>query len=376
MKVIVIGNGIVGASAAYYLAKKDNTEVIMIDEEHKGRATSAGAGIVCPWISRVEDNNWYQIAKDGARFYPTLISQLENDGEADVGYKKVGALCVSSDSEKLDRVENIVKNKQKNAPEMGDIVRVNAEEARALFPPLNEKLEAIFLSGAARVDGSLLRNALKRAALKHEAKFINGMAKLIQKNEQVKGVMVNGETIHADFIIIATGAWAPSLLEPLGMELNVEPQRGQIAHIKLLDTDTSNWPVILPQTSHYMLAFDDSRVVAGATREMGSGFDYHTTIGGLSEVMSEALDVAPGISDGELHEVRIGFRPMGPDILPLLGPIDSFENVIMANGLGASGLTMGPYVGKLAASIVVDEEIGLDLSPYNPMRAIAIKKGI
>ncbi|WP_099159620.1 NAD(P)/FAD-dependent oxidoreductase [Virgibacillus ndiopensis] len=376
MKVVVIGSGIVGANAAYHLAKKNNIEVIMVDKEHEGNATSAGAGIVCPWISRVEDNEWYEIAKGGARYYPKLISQLENDEEYDVGYKKVGALSVSSDSKELEAIEQRTKDKQKEAPEMGDIIRINAEEARKLFPPLNKNLEAIYLSGAARVDGRLLRTALKRAALKHGAKLVNGLAELIHDNGQVIGVMVNGETIRADSIIVSTGAWAPSLLEPIGIELKVEPQRGQIAHIRLPDVDTSNWPVILPQSSHYMLAFNDSKVVAGATRETGSGFEYRTTIGGISEVMSEAMNVAPGISNGELQEVRVGFRPMGPDILPLLGPINPFENVIMANGLGASGLTMGPYVGKLAASIAINEETDLDLTPYNPMRAIAVKNRI
>ncbi|UJL47202.1 FAD-binding oxidoreductase [Virgibacillus sp. NKC19-16] len=84
MKTIIIGSGIVGASAAYHLAK-NNTDVIVVDKEHQGNATSAGAGIVCPWISSVQDENWYKIAKGGAHYYPELIDQLKEDGEHDVG---------------------------------------------------------------------------------------------------------------------------------------------------------------------------------------------------------------------------------------------------------------------------------------------------
>lgn len=370
MKVIVIGSGIVGASAAYQLAK-NGTEVIMIDKEQEGKATTAGAGIVCPWISSVNNEDWYKIAKNGALFYPKLISQLKADEEDNVGYKKVGALSVSSDTKELDLIEQRVREKQKGAPELGDIERLTSEEARELFPPLDEELSAIYITGAARVDGGLIRDAMKRAAQKHGAELVNGEASLIYKNDVVTGVKVNGREIYGDSVLITAGAWAPDLFKPLGIDLKVEPQRGQIAHIQLPNTDTSQWPVVLPQSSHYMLAFDDSRVVAGATRETGAGFDYRTTAGGVKEVVSETLAVAPGLAGGTIKEVRIGFRPMGPDILPLLGEIDNLKGVVLATGLGASGLTMGPYVGKLAAALVKGGEVNINLDAYNPMRAIS-----
>ena len=371
MKVVVIGSGIVGASAAYHLAK-NGVDVVVIDKDQQGKATSAGAGIVCPWISSVQDDDWYQIAKRGAAFYPKLISQLNIDGEVNVGYKKVGAICVNEDPKKLDEIEEMLISKKVNAPEVGDIVRLDSKQARNLFPLLNEKLQAVFISGAARIDGQLLRDALERSSQKHGAKLIKGEASLLYENNQVTGVEVNGEKIQADSVLITAGAWAPSLLEPLGLTLKVEPQRGQIAHIKLVEEDTSNWPVVLPDTSHYLLAFDDSRVVAGATRETGSGFDYRITAGGVHEVMSEALNVAPGLSIGTLEEVRIGFRPMGPDALPLLGTIDSLKGAILATGLGASGLTMGPYIGALAAKMAIGDNIELDISPYDPRSAMSM----
>ncbi len=49
--VIVIGGGIVGLSVAYYLAK-ENVEVTLVDADHTGQATTAAAGIICPWVSQ------------------------------------------------------------------------------------------------------------------------------------------------------------------------------------------------------------------------------------------------------------------------------------------------------------------------------------
>lgn len=87
-------------------------------------------------------------------------------------------------------------------------------------------------------------------------------------------------------MVVAAGAWAPSLLLPLGVALPVEPQRGQIVHLQLPGRDTRDWPVVLPTSSHYLLAFDDSRVVVGATRESGVGFDYRVTASGQVEVLA------------------------------------------------------------------------------------------
>lgn len=367
MKVAVVGSGIVGASAAYYLAKQQN-EVILIDKAHDGKATAAGAGIVCPWGPTERGEKWYALAKRGAAFYPSMISDLKEEGETNLGYKKTGALYVSDLAKTLNAIEETLQANKREAPEVGEIHRLNSTEAKKLFPALDKNLEAVFVSGGARVDGRLLSQALVRAAQKNGARLISGEAALLHEKTRITGLKVNEEIIHADAVIVAAGAWAPTLLKPLGLEVKIEPQRGQIAHIKLPGQDTSNWPVVIPESSHYMLAFDDSRVVAGATRETGSGFDYRKTAGGVHEVLGEALKVAPGLSSGALEEVRIGFRPMGPDALPLLGIAEPYNELVIATGLGPSGLAIGPYVGKIAADIAAGIPIEIDLSHYNPLR--------
>ncbi|WP_066295432.1 NAD(P)/FAD-dependent oxidoreductase [Bacillus sp. FJAT-29937] len=367
MKVIVIGSGIVGSSTAYYLARK-GIEVVVIDKEHQGQATAAGAGIVCPWITSVEDENWYQIAREGALHYPKLVSALKEDGEVNLGYKMVGAMAVSSNDEELDSIEKRIHQRKVDTPEVGEVTRLSAQEAQRLFPPLQKDLKAVHVTGGARVDGKLLRDAMQRGAKKHGVIHHTGEGKLIVNNNKVIGVEINGIPIYADKVIVAAGAWTKELLSPLGLEVAIEPQRGQIAHLVLPNEDTKQWPVILPQTSYYMVAFDDSRVVVGATRESGTGFDYRLTASGVKSVLEAGLEIAPGLSDSSLKEVRIGFRPLGPDILPLIGVISGLEGLIISTGLGASGITMGPYVGVLAAKLALENSIDIDLGPYNPLR--------
>lgn len=205
-----------------------------------------------------------------------------------------------------------------------------------------------------------------RAARRRGATYrAGGTAALLGVGSRVNGARTANETLAADAVVVAAGAWAPALLDPLGIALPVQPQRGQIVHLGLPGIDTSAWPVVLPQGSHYLVAFDDSRVVAGATRETGSGFDYRITAGGLAELLREAVAVAPGLGSATVLETRIGFRPMARDGRPLLGPAPGISGLFVGNGLGPSGLTIGPYAGRLLAELAMSRAPEVDLSPYS-----------
>jgi D-amino-acid dehydrogenase len=131
------------------------------------------------------------------------------------------------------------------------------------------------------------------------------------------------------------------------------------------------WPVVLPQSGHYRLGFGDSRVVVGATRETGTGFDYRVTAAGQAEVLNEAPAVAPGLGLATLVETRIGFRPVGPDLRPMLGRIAGLDGLVIGNDLSPSSLTIGPVAGRLLAHLVLGETPELDLTAYDPLRPAA-----
>ena len=368
MRIAVIGGGVLGASTAFHLTLA-GAEVVLVDQAHAGRATAAGAGIICPWASERLDEDWYRIAAAGAQYYRTLVELLTEAGEAEIGYRVSGALQVASDAAELDRAERLVRARQAAAPEAGAITRLSSNDARRLFPPLHPDLGAVHIAGGARVDGRLLAAALCNAARSRGAIVLAGPAGLLTRASRIAGVKVGQDAVEADSVIVAAGAWAPALLAPLGVELAVSPQRGQITHLRLEGVQTSEWPVVLPPGSHYLLAFDDSRIVVGATREPGAGFDYRITAAGQAEVLNEALKIAPGLASATLIETRIGFRPMGPAIRPMLGAIEGFAGrLIVGNGLGPSGLTVGPYAGRLLAQLATGQATDMTLAPYDPMQ--------
>jgi D-amino-acid dehydrogenase len=180
-------------------------------------------------------------------------------------------------------------------------------------------------------------------------------------------VVVDGEEISAGSVIIAGGAWSRVFGEQLGVEIPIEPLRGQIIHLGLPGVETAGWPIIEPFHGHYMVCWPDSRVVCGATREL-AGFAPYVTAAGVHEVLSEALRVAPGLAAAEIREIRVGLRPYTADHLPVLGEVPGVEGVYLATGMGATGLHLGPYSGKLAAEWAMGQESEADIAAFGVRR--------
>ncbi|MBS4172928.1 FAD-binding oxidoreductase [Bacillus sp. FJAT-49736] len=371
-KYIVIGAGILGAATAYHLAKAKK-EVVIVDRKDIGQATDAAAGIVCPWLSQRRNKAWYQLAKGGAKYYPTLIKELEKDGETDTGYAKVGAISIHSDHDKLVTMEKRALKRKEEAPEMGDVTILSPKETKSKFPLLADGYGSVHVSGAARVDGRALRDALLNSAKKHSATMIHGEATLLSNGKQITGVNVEGNCIQADCVIVTAGAWGNQVLAPLGLDFQVTFQKAQILHLLLPGIETSKWPVVMPPTDQYLLAFNGGKIVAGATHENDTGFDTRVTAGGMQEILHKALELAPDLASATLLETRVGFRPFTPGFLPIIGKLPGFDGIFVANGLGASGLTMGPYIGSELAKLAMGLDTEIDVSLYDVEGAIKNK---
>jgi D-amino-acid dehydrogenase len=364
VRVAVIGSGVAGASTAFALAA-GGADVVVVDSVLRGQATAAGAGIVQPWSSTAEGPA-YDLYAAGAAYYPTLVERLAAVGVSDVGYRVTGSLAVHADPARLDDVEDRLRRRTAGVAVAGTVERLGEREARALFPPLAADLAAVFVSGGARVDGRRLRSGLLGGARRLGAVVVDAPARLVPAPAGSWAVHTPGGEIGADVVVVACGAWVNGVLEPLGYRLAVEPQRGQIAHLLLEGSDTAGWPSVLPLASHYIVPFDAGRIVVGATRETGSGFDARITAAGVLEVLSNALSVAPGLASASLIETRVGLRPLAAEHGPFLGPVTGLPNLFVNTGFGPAGLTMAPVAGEALAQLVLTGACDLDLVAFTP----------
>ena len=268
---------------------------------------------------------------------------------------------------RLDDVEQRLRRRTAGVAVSGAVERLGERDARALFPPLAPELAAVFVSGGARVDGRRLRSGLLAGARQLGAVVVDAPARLVPASGGSWAASTPDGEIGADVVVVASGAWVNSVLEPVGCRLAVEPQRGQIAHLLLEGSDTANWPSVLPMAGHYIVPFDAGRIVVGATRETGSGFDPRITAGGVLEVLSNALSVAPGLASASLIETRVGLRPLATPHGPFLGPVTGCPGLFVNSGFGPAGLTMAPVVGEALAQLVLTGSCGLDLSAFAPL---------
>ncbi|MFN8474035.1 MAG: FAD-dependent oxidoreductase [Anaerolineae bacterium] len=369
---IVIGGGIVGVATAYHLAR-GGADTLLIDRPSAGRATDAGAGIISPETNSRDPGPWFDLASAAAAYYPTLIQELADQGAGDTGFARVGLLLVAMDAQDAAAFDDasariFARQRERGQPSADDLREVTSDEAQRLFPLLAPVTRALYHRQAARLDGRLLTGALREAAqasgLSVQEAAVGGLA---FSGRDVTGVMVDGQPVAARTVVIAGGAWSSAFGEALGVTIPVAPQRGQIIHLGLPTTDTEGWPVVNSFRGHYIVPWPN-RMVAGATRETGSGFAPYVTASGVAEVLREAMRVAPGLAEATVLETRVGLRPLSADGLPVLGPVPDVGGVFLATGHGPTGLTLGPFSGKLVAELILGQTPSADIAPFSVTR--------
>jgi D-amino-acid dehydrogenase len=376
--VIVVGGGIVGMSTAYHLVCA-GARTLLIDREDRGRATDAGAGILSPETNSRDPEAWFDFATTAVGYYPTLVQRLQEDQEGDTGYARCGQMVVAVSEDEFtlfDRARNLIlsRQEQRGFPSIDDLYEISDREARELFPPLGPVYGALYYRNAARVDGRLLNRALRQAATRRGLHLQQGsVERLVIEHGAVTGVVVAGATLAAGTVVIAGGAWSQAFAAQLRIDIPVAPQRGQIIHLGLPGTETTAWPMLSAFRGHYMVCWPDSRVAVGATRETGAGFHPHTTAAGIQEVLSEALRVAPGLAQAEIRDLRVGLRPLTSDTMPVLGSVPGVAHVLLGTGHGPTGLTLGPYSGKIIAEMALGQAATTDISAFHVTRFAAGK---
>ena len=133
--------------------------------------------------------------------------------------------------------------------------------------------------------------------------------------------------------------------------------------------ETVNWPVVNAFHGHYIVCWPAQngvgRVVVGATRKLGLALPRTLPLAGIQEVLGEALRVAPGLAGAQLHEVRIGLRPLAADGLPILSAAPQVSGVIIATGHGPNGLQLGPFSGKIAAALALGQPAEVEIRMFD-----------
>ena len=353
-KVAIIGAGIVGATAAYYLSKESDLEVTVFDHG-QGQATKAAAGIISPWFSKRRNKAWYKMARLGADFYVDLLADLEKSRQEIDFYQRSGVFLLKKNEPKLEELYQLALERREESPLIGQLAILDQASANELFPGLQGFDRLLYASGGARVDGQLLVTRLLEAS---HVKLVKEKVTLIPL---ASGYQIDEEVF--DQVILAMGAWLGHLLEPLGYEVDVRPQKGQLRDYQLAQ-DMEAYPVVMPEGEWDLIPFAGGKLSLGATHENGIGFDLTVDETLLQQMEEAALPCYPSLVEATRAGERVGIRAYTSDFSPFFGQVPELAGVYAASGLGSSGLTTGPIIGYHLAQLVQSREMTLDPANY------------
>jgi glycine/D-amino acid oxidase-like deaminating enzyme len=177
-------------------------------------------------------------------------------------------------------------------------------------------------------------------------------------------VMTNIANRSADHVVIATGAWSRQLLDPLGISVPLETERGY--HAMLFDPEVMPALPISNKTRAFgVTPMEDGLRVAG-TVEI-AGLDAPPNEERAKALVQHARRMFPALTGAQVR-YWMGFRPSTPDSLPVLGPAPGRPGLHFAFGHGHFGMTGGPPSGRLVARLITGQPTGIDAAPYAVQR--------
>ena len=398
MRIVVLGAGVVGVTTAYYLSQL-GCDVTVID-----RASEAGDGATYGNAGQLSYSFTDALAKPaflahlpgmilgrdrgskvrisselvpwGLRFLTQctsakarqntlavlelalrsaeLMHELQKELPIDFAHRDAGKLVLLSSEEEIAAAEASCALKRLHGCDAHVLSR---EEAIAIDPAIgdmsDEVIAAVYSASDEVADSQLFAAELKKwletqgAA---EFRMSSDARSLVTRNGRVHGVVVDGEDVGADAVVVCLGAWAQAFLNPVGINPHIVPVRGY--SITLPPGPSA--PHVSVTALKYKMVY--SRL-NGATRIAGfadfTGFDTSADdqrIGMLSQI---AEQFAPQAAQYDAAEAKTwgGFRPMTPDGRPLVGAT-KVPGLFVNVGHGMLGWTLACATARDAAQAV------------------------
>jgi glycine oxidase len=377
--VAVIGGGIIGLAVAWR-ARAQGMSVVVLERDSVGRGAShVAAGMLAPVAEAEFGEHGRRLLELGLRsaaMWAAFAAELERASGIEVPVSRIGTLMVAHDDDEARELERQLAFRESLGLRA---IRLRASEAREREPALAPTVRlALEVPDDHSVDPRLAVAAL-RAACERDGVEIREHAHragvvLDADGRRVTGVQDEGrEVVRARHVVVAAGAWSGGLDGlPAHARVPVRPVKGQI----MLLRDPAG-PGLLSSAMRfaggYLVPRADGHCVLGATMEE-RGFDPHPTVGAVHELLRHAHEVVPGVSELELLELNVGYRPGTPDNAPVIGR-GALDGLVWATGHHRNGILLAPLTAELVVALLTGEETHEQLlSACDPARFAAAGK--
>jgi glycine oxidase len=359
---VIAGGGVIGASIALELAGT-GLHVALFDTNRPGKEASwASAGMISPAPDNLGSIPFVPISLASVALYPEFIRNVEELSGIDVGYRQDGAIDALLDGNVEEELSTVI------ALQHGVGLRaeaLSAQQAREMEPALSEAIEAaIFRPDEASLDNRAFTEAVLKAAQRNGAKIFagNGAKAIWKENGRCKGLILQNGQVEAKSTIIAAGCFSAQI-EGVASYAPVFPTKGQMIALRCESVEIRH---VLWLEHTYLVPRNDGRIIAGSTIER-TGFDRNVTAGGIKKILSEVLQLAPGLEKAQIEETWAGLRPDSPDHLPILGPTD-LDGLLIATGHFRSGILLAPITARLMREWICSQTVSVDWERFSPLR--------
>ena len=369
--VAIVGGGIIGGSIAFELAQ-EKLRVLVLDRQAPGQEASwAAAGMLSPSPENPDSIPLVPLARASLELYPEFVAAVEEASGHAVGYRSKGTLEVLLAGEVGRELSTLI------ALHHGLGLPTEAlrlEEALEMEPALSrEALAVALLPYEASVDNRALAEAVLAAAARQgvEIRAAAPVTSLLRQGGRCTGVMAGGDQVSAEHVVLAAGCFS-SQIEGVSRYAPTRPVRGQMVALRSSRVQLTR---VLRSAHGYIVPRDDARpqkLVAGSTLE-NAGFEKRVTPGGLEQILSAILELAPGLAGAEIVETWSGLRPDTPDHLPVLGPTD-VQGLVMATGHYRNGILLAPVTARLIREWLTRGSTSLPWENFSPLRFLEARR--
>ncbi|MFM9615285.1 glycine oxidase ThiO [Streptomyces niveiscabiei] len=369
--VLVIGGGIIGLVTAWRAAQR-GLRASVVDPEPGGGAAQVAAGMLAA-VTELHHGEQTLLGLNlaSARRYPDFVAELTEVTGHDVGYRRCGTLAVALDADDRAHLRDLHVLQRQSGLESEWL---SGRECRRLEPMLAPGVRGgLRVDGDHQVDPRRLAAALVVACTRAGVAFHREWAaRLDVTGGRATGVHTRaGAFLGAGQVVLAAGSLSARLDGvPDAVRPPVRPVKGQVLRLAV----PAAYAPFLSRTvravvrgSHvYLVPRANGELVVGATTEE-QGWDTAVTAGGVYELLRDAHELVPGITELPLTETRAGLRPGSPDNAPLLGPT-GLDGLLLATGHHRNGVLLTPVTGDALAHALTCGELPEEARSFTPRR--------
>jgi D-hydroxyproline dehydrogenase subunit beta len=372
--VVVVGGGIIGAACGYYLAR-EGLSVQLLERSFVASGTSgAGEGNLLLWDKEL--GRELPLGQLSLR----LWGELEHELACDFEYDLKGSLMVAENEAGLAATRRKVEDLAAAgvAGWMLDTEELRAEEpllaedvvGGALFPD-DAQVEPRKATTAFTVGGQ--RHGLVVRTDTPVSRVVLG------KGGQVEAVETPTERIPTGTVVVAAGVWTREIAAATGLDVQVRPRKGQIVvterapitvRRKLMEAGYTSTVESSDADLQIAMVAESTRggnLLLGSSREM-IGFDQSVTPAAIMGIVKRAVRFFPALAGVNCIRTYAGLRPITPDHLPLIGPLDGTQGFYVATGHEGAGIGLAPGTGRLIAQQITGQTPDFPADWFAPSR--------